>query len=108
MFLRGLFRPWVLEQFLNIDEVAIVMNNQQAFLNAFLQGHHVIEGVAENITDKLVDNLTLTSGKSDLERLVNELQQYRDLGLSSVSLRLYESPAASIELIADRVLPHLK
>ncbi len=108
LFLRGLFRPWVLEQFLNIDEVAIVMNNQQAFLNAFLQGHHVIEGVAENITDKLVDNLTLTSGKSDLERLVNELQQYRDLGLSSVSLRLYESPAASIELIADRVLPHLK
>jgi len=33
------------------------------------------------------------------------LQLYREAGLSSVSLRLYEQPAESMKLIAEQVLP---
>ncbi|MDP6437848.1 MAG: LLM class flavin-dependent oxidoreductase [Gammaproteobacteria bacterium] len=105
LLLRGLFRPWVLQEFLEPDEVELVMASQPAFLQAFVQGSHEIEGVPDGLADKLVDNLTLTASTDRLDGLVEELLAYRDAGLSSVSLRLYADPADSIRLLAEKVLP---
>lgn len=108
MLLRGVFRPWVLETFLGAEETELVMNSQPAFLQAFVSASSSIEGVPDPLVDKLVDHLTLTASRDNVDALIGELQKYRDLGLSSVSLRLYEEPAASIEFLADRVLPALR
>jgi 5,10-methylenetetrahydromethanopterin reductase len=108
LLLRGLFRPWVLQEFLNPDEVATVMASQASFVKAFSQKTHVIPGVPESITDKLVEALTLTAARNNIAALVEELQLYREAGLSSVSLRLYEQPAESMRLIAQCVLPRLQ
>jgi alkanesulfonate monooxygenase SsuD/methylene tetrahydromethanopterin reductase-like flavin-dependent oxidoreductase (luciferase family) len=108
LLLRGLFRPWVLETFLEPAEIELIMNSQPAFVKAFVAGSHVIEGVPAALTDKLVDELTLTAGSSDIDGLIAELQACARAGLSSVSLRLYEQPAASMRLLSDRVLPALR
>ncbi len=108
LLLRGLFRPWVLQTFLSPDETELIMQSQPAFLKAFVSGSHTVQGVPDALLDKLVDNLTLTASRDALAPLLAELQRYRAAGLSSVSLRLYESPAESIELLADQVLPHLR
>jgi len=108
LLLRGLFRPWVLQEFLDTDEIATVMANQQSFVKAFSEQSAVIEGVPEAITDKLVAALTLTAARANVDALVDELQAYRDAGLSSISLRLYEQPAQAMTLIAERIQPKLR
>lgn len=107
LLLRGLFRRWVLETFLEPDEVALVMRSQAAFAGAFRRGTHEIEGVPASLVNKLVDQLTLTSSRDNLEPVIARLQEYRALGLTAISLRLYARPAESIALLADRVLPAL-
>jgi alkanesulfonate monooxygenase SsuD/methylene tetrahydromethanopterin reductase-like flavin-dependent oxidoreductase (luciferase family) len=108
LLLRGLFRPWVLQEFLNADEITTVMAHKASFVKAYTEQSDVIEGVPEAITDKLVEALTLTAARDNVDALVGELQAYRDAGLSSVSLRLYEKPAESMKLIAERVMPKLR
>ena len=108
LLLRGLFRPWVLQEFLDTDEIATVMANQKSFVKAFTEQSAVIEGVPEAITDKLVAALTLTAARANVDALVDELQAYRDAGLSSISLRLYEQPAQAMTLIAERIQPKLR
>ena len=107
LLLRGLFRPWVLQEFLDADEIATVMANQKSFVKAFNEQSAVIEGVPESIIDKLVAALTLTAARDNVDALVDELRAYRDAGLSTVSLRLYAQPAESMALIAERVFPEL-
>jgi alkanesulfonate monooxygenase SsuD/methylene tetrahydromethanopterin reductase-like flavin-dependent oxidoreductase (luciferase family) len=107
LLLRGLFRPWVLQEFLEPEEVDLVMASQPAFVKAFVDGNHNIEGVPDALADRLVDALTLTSSIDNIDQLADELQAYKAIGLSSVSLRLYEKPAASMHLIAERLLPSL-
>jgi 5,10-methylenetetrahydromethanopterin reductase len=108
LLLRGLFRPWVLEQFLEPEEIEIVMTSQPAFLQAFVQGSHEIEGVSAALTDKLVDALTLTSSTAGVGALIDTLLGHKSAGLNSVSLRLYAEPAKSMRLLAERVLPALQ
>jgi alkanesulfonate monooxygenase SsuD/methylene tetrahydromethanopterin reductase-like flavin-dependent oxidoreductase (luciferase family) len=108
LLLRGLFRPWVLQEFLEPDECDLVMASQPAFLQAFVEATHEISGIPDALADKLVDHLSLTAGTDNLDTLQAELMRYREAGLSSVSLRLYEEPAASIELLAAKVLPALQ
>lgn len=107
LLLRGLFRPWVLQEFLAPEECELIMASQQAFVSAFAAGSHEIEGVPDSLADKLVDNLSLTASTDNLDSLAEELLRYRDAGLSSVSLRLYANPAESIELLANELLPQL-
>jgi hypothetical protein len=84
------------------------MAHKASFVKAYTEQSDVIEGVPEAITDKLVEALTLTAARDNVDALVGELQAYGDAGLSSVSLRLYEKPAESMKLIAERVMPKLR
>ena len=97
----------MLQEFLGPDEIDLVMASQPAFLQAFLGGTDVIEGIPTELTDKLVNNLSLTASTDNLDKLKSELLSYRDAGLNSVSLRLYKDPAESIELLAQEFLPLL-
>jgi len=107
LLLRGLFRPWVLREFLEPSEIDLIMSSQQAFVDAFVAGSHVIEGIPASLVDKLVDELTLTASLDNIDGLIDVLQTYRDIGLSSVSLRLYELPSKSMQMLAKSVLPAL-
>jgi 5,10-methylenetetrahydromethanopterin reductase len=108
LLLRGLFRPWVLQQFLDQADIDLVMNNEPAFVRAFVAGSHAIDGIPDALADKLVDELTLTATSNRMHKLVTELQAYAAAGLSAVSLRLYANPAESMRLIATELLPALK
>jgi 5,10-methylenetetrahydromethanopterin reductase len=107
LLLRGLFRPWVLSEFLESADVDLVMRSQPAFVEAFVSGRDEIAGIPRALADRLVDHLSFVGTPEDADRLVAELQAYQALGLSSVSLRLYADPAASMEFIAASILPRL-
>lgn len=108
LVLRGIFRPWLLSEFLDAEEVDLVMNSAAAFWRAFNERTHLVEGVPDSVLDALVDNLTFTASVQDLDSKIEQLHEYSAAGLSGISLRLYDDPAASIRLLGERVLPALR
>jgi alkanesulfonate monooxygenase SsuD/methylene tetrahydromethanopterin reductase-like flavin-dependent oxidoreductase (luciferase family) len=107
LLLRGIFRPWLLAQFLDPADVELVMASEAAFARAFAAGSHQVEGVPERVLDRLVEKLTVSGSPDDLDPVIDKLCKLRDAGLGSVALRLYADPAASIRLIGERVVPAL-
>ncbi|MEQ1802753.1 MAG: LLM class flavin-dependent oxidoreductase [Gammaproteobacteria bacterium] len=107
LLLRGIFRPWLLAEFLAPDEVALVMASQAAFARAFAAGSHVVEGVPDRVLDALVENVTIAGSPDHLEPVLAKLRHLKEAGLGGVALRLYADPAASIRLIGERIVPAL-
>lgn len=107
LFLRGIFRPWLLAQFLEATDVELVMASQAAFGRAFAAGSHRVEGVPDSVLDALADHVTLCATPATLEPVIARLRTLKEAGLSSVALRLYADPAASIRLLGRRVVPAL-
>lgn len=104
LLLRGIFRPWLLAEFLDPADVDLVMASEAAFVKAFAAGSHLVEGVPDRVLDRMVETLTLSGSPDDLEPVLDKLRKLRDAGLGSVALRLYTDPAASIRLIGERVV----
>ncbi len=107
LLLRGIFRPWLLASFLEPDDVALVMNSQRAFVEAFHAGSPDVAGVPDRVPDALVDHITICSDFDDLDAIVEKLRACERAGLASIALRLYADPADSIRLIGERIVPHL-
>jgi alkanesulfonate monooxygenase SsuD/methylene tetrahydromethanopterin reductase-like flavin-dependent oxidoreductase (luciferase family) len=107
LLLRGIFRPWLLAEFLSPADVALVMASQPAFARAFATGSAEVEGVPDPVLDTLVEHLTCCGSPGDLPLFVDRLRQLQAAGLRSVALRLYTDPAASIRFIGREVLPAL-
>ena len=107
LLLRGIFRPWLLAEFLAPADVDLVMASEAAFANAFAAGSHLVEGVPDRVLDEMVDKLTVSGSPDNLGPVIDKLRQLRDAGLGSVALRLYADPAASIRLIGERVVPEV-
>ena len=108
LLLRGIFRPWLLAEFLNPDEVSLVMDSQQAFVAAFRDGSPDVDGVPDHVLDALVDNITLCGAVADLDGKLAKLERYAQAGLGAISLRLYANPLESIRLIGDKLVPALQ
>jgi alkanesulfonate monooxygenase SsuD/methylene tetrahydromethanopterin reductase-like flavin-dependent oxidoreductase (luciferase family) len=106
LMVRGLFRPWVLETFLEPDEVAEVMDHQQAFIDAFIHQDDNIAGVDPAVTEKLVEHLTLTAASDNLDHVISHLDEYRDTGLTTLCIRVYEEPKVAMQEIASKIMPH--
>jgi 5,10-methylenetetrahydromethanopterin reductase len=108
LLLRGIFRPWLLAEFLEPADVELVMASEAAFARAFAAGSHLVDGVPERVLDRLVEKLTVSGSPDDLDPVIDKLCKLRDAGLGSVALRLYADPAASIRLIGERVVGALR
>lgn len=107
LLLRGIFRPWLLAEFLEPKDVELVMASRAAFAKAFAAASDKVEGVPDRVLDALVDNVTLCGTPKDVEKLAAKLRALADAGLGGVALRLYARPEASIRLIGERLIPGL-
>jgi alkanesulfonate monooxygenase SsuD/methylene tetrahydromethanopterin reductase-like flavin-dependent oxidoreductase (luciferase family) len=107
LVLRGIFRPWVLCEFLDQKEVELVMASRAAFWIAFRSQSPIVDGVPDSVLDRMVENLAFVGDLSDIDKKVEKLKAYERAGLNSIALRLYRDPAESIKLLGQRVLPAL-
>jgi 5,10-methylenetetrahydromethanopterin reductase len=108
LFLRGIFRRYVLETFLDPADCDLVIASQPAFAEAFLRRSHEVAGVPDAVLDALVSNLTIAGTIDDLDAHIEKLQRVASTGLTEVALRLYHDPAESIRLLGKRVIPALR
>jgi alkanesulfonate monooxygenase SsuD/methylene tetrahydromethanopterin reductase-like flavin-dependent oxidoreductase (luciferase family) len=106
--LRGMLDRAFLAPFLSEEECRLVEANRGAFFSAYKKRTHVIEGVPESIVAKIVAELTCTGSARDIDRHVERLRAFRQLGLTEVALKLHGDPGAAIRLIGERVVPALR
>ena len=107
LFVRGMLENWYISTFLDPEESQIVENNFNAFAHAYAHNTDVIEGVPDAIIEKLLNHLTFTGDLSNVDRFVEEMVQFKNAGLDEFAIRLYKNPEQSMEVIAERVMPHL-
>jgi len=64
-----------------------------------------IDGVSEDIVNRLIAGLASAGDLDDLDAEIERFQQFRDAGLTELSLRLHDDPMDALKLITERVLP---
>jgi len=106
--LRGMLDRWYLDSFLSDEEIRLVERKRWSFFNAYKRQTPVIEGVPEPIVERMIEHLTCTGSPHDVERHVERLQGFREMGLTEVALKLHGEPAAAIRTIGERVVPRLR
>jgi len=106
--LRGMLDTWFLETFLDAEECQIVDANRENIFKAYKQKTDQIEGVPDEIVDKLVNNLSMSGDYGDIDRHIETLKRYRDMGLDEAAFKLHGDQSASIKMIGERVLPALR
>ncbi len=103
--LRGMLDVWFLETFLDEDECRIVDENRGNIFTAYKQKTDKIEGVPDEIVDKLIDNLAMIGGSESIDRHVETLRRYCEMGLDEVAFKLHEDQEAAIRMLGERILP---
>ncbi len=108
IWVRGMLDYRFISSFLNEEDCALVEARFDDFGKAYIQNSPVVEGVPDRIFNALVDNMTFTGGLGDVDELIEELRKFKQAGFTEFGLRLYGNPAASIQLIGERVAPALQ
>jgi len=99
-----LMKDW-LTPFLSEEEADFVQKNKGAFMKAYQDRTGNIEGVPQDIIDRITASLTITVPAADSDQAIERLKQMEATGLDEMSLRLHDNPADSIRLIGERVIP---
>ncbi len=107
LWVRGIWERARVAPYLDAAECDLVQRALPAWQRAYAAGSPDIPGVAREIVERLADHLTLSGDHGDIERHIERLRRMGEAGVNEVSLRLYDDPAHSIRLIAERVLPAL-
>jgi len=105
LVIRGwLMKGW-LAPFLSAEEVDFVQEHKGAFIKAFRERTGHIEGVPQDIIDRIIEALTITVPAAESDKAIERLKQLEAKGLDEISLRLHDDPADSVRLIGERVIP---
>ncbi len=107
-----MLRGWLGEQyfapFLDPDEVKLMRDHEQDFLNAFLRSTDVIENVPDALINKMIENISFAGGLDQIDPAIETLKAFADAGLTEIAIRVHDDPADAIKLIGERVWPALQ
>ncbi|MFQ5634502.1 MAG: LLM class flavin-dependent oxidoreductase [Gammaproteobacteria bacterium] len=107
LMLRGWLGEQYFEPFLAPDEVKLMRDHEQDFLNAFLRGTDVIENVPDELVTKMVENISFVGGPDRIDDAIETLHAFANAGLTEIALRVHDDPADAIRMIGERVAPAL-
>jgi hypothetical protein len=99
----------ILMKFLHDEqELKIVMDNWDNFRKACWTRSGNIEGVPEDIVNRMIAGLSSAGGMNDLETELERFRQMQAGGLTELSLRLHDKPMEALDLISKHVLPEFQ
>jgi 5,10-methylenetetrahydromethanopterin reductase len=108
LMLRGWLRDQYFAPFLDEDELKVMRDHEQDFLNAFLRSTDVIENVPTGLVNKMIESISFVGGLDQIDAAIDTLQQFAAAGLTEIALRVHDDPADAIRLIGERVAPALR
>ncbi len=78
------------------------------FLAAFWSGSGQIDGVPDDLVDRLVHGMSSAGDLDDLDRELERVLAFREAGLTELALRLGDDPLEAFSIIGRHVLPALR
>jgi len=100
--------PELTSLYLDEDEVKIVTDNFQNYVDAYFTHSDDVKGVPQEISNKLATGLTSTGGLEDLDRELERFKKFGRAGLTEIALRLHADPMDGLKIIGERVVPELR
>lgn len=100
--------PELLAHVLNPDEVKLVRDNYDKCVAAWFDRSGNIQGMPEEIPNRLCEYFTSTGGLEDLDREIERFRMFGRAGLTEVALRLHDDPMDGLRIIGEHVVPKLR
>ncbi len=100
--------PELTSLYLDEDEVKIVTDNFQNYVDAYFAHSDDVKGVPKEISNKLAQGLTSTGGLEDLDRELERFKKFGHAGLTEIALRLHAEPMEALKIIGEQVVPELR
>lgn len=104
---RATLYPPYLSHVLDEDDARIVNENINSFVKAFHKKTPIIEGVPDEIVDKLIDGATSASSLEKIDTEIERFKQFEAAGLTEIALRIYDDPDDTIRILGEHVVPAL-
>jgi len=98
----------MIRQCLTEDEAEVVRANYDKFVAAWFDRSGNIQGVPQEIPNRLCEYFTSTGGLEDLDREIERFRMFARAGLTEVALRLHDQPMEALDIIGELVLPKLR
>ena len=98
----------MINMYLDDDEVAIVREHYQEYVDAYFDSSKKIENIPFEISAKLAEGLTSTGGLDALDREIERYKLFAKGGLTEVALRLHGQPMDALKIIGEQVVPALR
>ncbi len=95
-------------QCLSEDEAQRVRDQYDKFVAAWLDRSGDVQGLPEEIPNRLAEYFTSTGGLEDLDREIERFRMFARAGLTEVALRLHDDPMEALQIIGREVLPKLR
>jgi len=89
------------------DEAAIVNKHIGAFAKAYYQKSPDIDGVPDEIINKIVARGTSASSLENIAVEIARFKEFRRAGLNQISLKVYGEPEQAIQTIGEHIVPAL-
>jgi 5,10-methylenetetrahydromethanopterin reductase len=104
---RGTIYPEYIRDVVDEDEAKIVTDNIGKFTKAYYQKNPDIEGVPDEIIDKIVERGTSASALADIGKEVERFKEFERAGLTEIALKVYDEPEKAIRDIGEHIVPAL-
>jgi alkanesulfonate monooxygenase SsuD/methylene tetrahydromethanopterin reductase-like flavin-dependent oxidoreductase (luciferase family) len=105
---RGTIYDKYIRDVVSDEEAKIVEENIWSFINAYQTKSDVIEGVPDEILNKIIEHGTSASTIAEIDREVERMREFKRNGLTEIAIRIYDEPEKSIRLIGEKIAPALK
>lgn len=104
---RGTIYADYIHDVVDEDEAQIVTKNISSFAKAYYQKSPEIEGVPDEIVDKIVERGTSASALADIEKEIERFRSFEEQGLNQIALKVYGEPDKAIQTIGEHIVPAL-
>jgi len=98
----------MIRQCLTEEEAELVRANYDKFVAAWFDRSGNIQGLPQEIPNRLCEYFTSTGGLEDLDREIERFRMFARAGLTEVALRLHDQPMEALDIIGELVLPKLR
>ena len=105
---RAIFREYMMRESMSAEDFAIILEHIPQIYAMASKNESSVDGVPDELLDQCVDNLTLTGGVDDLDRIIEHLLEFKDIGLTEICLEVKNYPEQGIRLIGERILPAIQ
>jgi len=102
-----LLDPELISDYLGDDEVKIVRDNYDEYVQAYFNPARPVSSIPEEISNKLCVGFTSTGGLEDLDAEIERFRLFEQAGLTEIALRLHGEPMEALKIIGERVVPAL-